>query len=255
MKLIYKPKGAAGEYARYAVNFYLGCPHGCKYCYLKRGVSAKVLGGDTPTLRAGYDNIIWELNDFKSDLMEKGTKLREKGIFFSFTTDPLIKETYQATIDAVEMCFPYQIPTTILTKCADYYDALEKKVDADKASLVTVGTTLTGFDNLEPRASKNSDRIDMLKRAKRYGFNTFVSLEPIIDLETSIQMMCSAAEYTDEFRIGLKTPVKASNYPEEGLRWFIKTAKAIGEHNGVRLVWKVSVRKLAAKYGLEDMLP
>ena len=32
MKPIYKPKGAAGEYAEYACNLYDGCTHGCTYC-------------------------------------------------------------------------------------------------------------------------------------------------------------------------------------------------------------------------------
>ena len=32
MKLIYKPKGAAGEYAKYAVNFFNGCSNECAYC-------------------------------------------------------------------------------------------------------------------------------------------------------------------------------------------------------------------------------
>ena len=33
MKIIYKPRGAAKEYAALALNIYRGCTHGCRYCY------------------------------------------------------------------------------------------------------------------------------------------------------------------------------------------------------------------------------
>lgn len=36
MKIIYEPKGAAKEYSELAVNLYLGCNHGCKYCFAPR---------------------------------------------------------------------------------------------------------------------------------------------------------------------------------------------------------------------------
>ena len=253
MKLIYRPKGAAGEYARYAVNFYLGCPNGCKYCYLKRGVGARVLGGDKPTLRAGYDHVMWEVEDFRLDVMKNTKKLIEGGLFLSFTTDPMVTETYQATIKAVEICLPYGIPVTILTKYVYHYFDLQKSVPKEYADLVTFGVTLTGHDELEPGASRTTDRISALGEAKKYGFRTFVSLEPVIDFMSSIQMICDAVEYTDEFRIGLKTPVKSDNYPIEGMRWFVKTAKAICRRHGVRIVWKDSFSKLANKYGLNNI--
>lgn len=253
MKLIYKPKGAAGEYARYAVNFYLGCPNGCKYCYLKRGVGAKVLGGDKPTLRAGYDHVMWEVEDFRLDVMRNTKKLIEGGLFLSFTTDPMVTDTYQATIKAVEICLPYGIPVTILTKYVYHYSDLQKSVPKEYADLVTFGVTLTGHDELEPWASRTADRISMLEEARDYGFRTFVSLEPVIDFVSSIQMICDAVEYTDEFRIGLRTPVKRDNYPIGEMKWFVKTTKAICERHGVRIVWKESFLKLADKYGINDM--
>ena len=43
MKIIYQPKGAAGEYAKYAVNFVVGCEYGCKYCYNRKGVASGYL--------------------------------------------------------------------------------------------------------------------------------------------------------------------------------------------------------------------
>ena len=33
MSIIYQPKGKAREYSPLAANLYLGCNHGCKYCY------------------------------------------------------------------------------------------------------------------------------------------------------------------------------------------------------------------------------
>ena len=50
-KAIYKPKGAAAEYAEWACNFYVGCSNLCNYCYCKKGRGAKILGGDKPTLK------------------------------------------------------------------------------------------------------------------------------------------------------------------------------------------------------------
>ena len=33
MNVIYEQKGRAREYAPLACNLYMGCTHGCKYCY------------------------------------------------------------------------------------------------------------------------------------------------------------------------------------------------------------------------------
>jgi len=33
LRVVYEPKGRAGEYAPLALNLYRGCDHGCTYCY------------------------------------------------------------------------------------------------------------------------------------------------------------------------------------------------------------------------------
>ena len=49
--LIYQPQGAAGEYAKWAINLYHGCYNGCTYCYNRRGVLSHIFG-DKPELAA-----------------------------------------------------------------------------------------------------------------------------------------------------------------------------------------------------------
>lgn len=49
--LIYQPQGAAGEYAKWAINLYHGCSNGCTYCYNRRGVLSHAFG-DKPELAA-----------------------------------------------------------------------------------------------------------------------------------------------------------------------------------------------------------
>ena len=53
MKILSKPKGNAEEYGRWSVNPYIGCPHGCLYCYLKSGPSGGYLGQPKAVLKKG----------------------------------------------------------------------------------------------------------------------------------------------------------------------------------------------------------
>ena len=33
---IYEPRGRAREYSPFAMNYFKGCDHGCRYCYVPR---------------------------------------------------------------------------------------------------------------------------------------------------------------------------------------------------------------------------
>ena len=147
--LIYQPQGAAGEYAKWAINLYHGCSNGCTYCYNRRGVLSRVFG-DKPELAApivksrdrqincflerkkltAHDPIpdvvienctnvairSWIYIDTKrigvSRLIEDG------GVFMSFTCDPLDAEdnVQNYTLYAVKILLRYGIPVTLLTK-------------------------------------------------------------------------------------------------------------------------------------------
>lgn len=150
--LIYQPQGAAGEYAKWAINLYHGCSNGCTYCYNRRGVLSHIFG-DKPELAApivkvrdkylnrymeknnltAHDAIpqkvirdttaVVALNIIAKDIKRIGKDVirEDGGIFFSFTCDPFDPDT---DIDMLRMMvfvfLDHQIPVTILTKNIDW---------------------------------------------------------------------------------------------------------------------------------------
>ena len=55
-KAIYQPRGKAGEYSPWAVNFYNGCPCACSYCYKDKGLARGTLGGTNVRLKTSLVN-------------------------------------------------------------------------------------------------------------------------------------------------------------------------------------------------------
>ena len=72
--LIYQPQGAAGEYAKWAINLYHGCSNGCTYCYNRRGVLSHVFG-DKPELAAPIIKLREKL--LKMYMKDRGITARE----------------------------------------------------------------------------------------------------------------------------------------------------------------------------------
>lgn len=216
-KAIYKPAGKAAEYAEWACNFYVGCSNGCTYCYLKKGRGAKILGGNKPTLKKCFKNETHALEVFEKELKANLPELQKHGLFFSFTTDPMLPETEELSCHAWGIALHmYDIPVKILTKRADWVDSYLMFMDesnSDNASKewrkkLAFGFTLTGHDELEPGASTNAGRIKAMEKLHKAGFKTFASIEPIINFADSLAMIEQAAPYCDLFKIGLKAGEK-----------------------------------------------
>lgn len=202
--LIYQPQGAAGEYAKWAINLYHGCSHGCTYCYNRRGVLSHAFG-DKPELAApivkardkylnrymeennltAHDAIpqkvirdttaVVALNIVAKDIKRIGEDVirEDGGIFFSFTCDPFDPDTDMDMLRMmVFVLLDHQIPVTILTKNIDWLgndkwkDFLEPDADYPDDFLrnLTIGFTITGNDKLEPGAPSTEKRIEALRK-------------------------------------------------------------------------------------------
>lgn len=201
--LIYQPQGAAGEYAKWAINLYHGCSNGCTYCYNRRGVLSHVFG-DKPELAApiikqrdkllneylkknnmtahdaikkgvvNYESLVAARDLISKDLEKIGIdRIRQDGgIFFSFTCDPFDIEADMFILQQVVLHLLFdRIPVTILTKNVHWMQTgLWKSTLRDLttdykdiARYLTIGFTITGKDKLEPGAPSTEERIEALR--------------------------------------------------------------------------------------------
>lgn len=202
--LIYQPQGAAGEYAKWAINLYHGCSNGCTYCYNRRGVLSHVFG-DKPELAepivkardrnlnrymkennlTAHDAIpqkvirdttaVSALSIVAKDIIRIGEDVirEDGGIFFSFTCDPFDPDIDMDILRMIVFVLSdRQIPATILTKNIDWLendkwkDFLEPDADYPDDLLrdLTIGFTITGKDKLEPGAPSTEKRIEALRK-------------------------------------------------------------------------------------------
>lgn len=202
--LIYQPQGAAGEYAKWAINLYHGCSNGCTYCYNRRGVLSHAFG-DKPELAApivkardkninrymkennltAHDAIpqkvirdttaVSALSIVAKDIIRIGEDVirEDGGIFFSFTCDPFDPDIDMDILRMIVFVLSdRQIPATILTKNIDWLendkwkDFLELDADYPDDLLrdLTIGFTITGKDELEPNAPSTEKRIEALRK-------------------------------------------------------------------------------------------
>lgn len=189
---IYQPKGKAGEYAAWACNLYTGCSNDCSYCYCKKGPLGSWWTLE-PHLKKCFRDEEHAYAVFIKELEQNVEALRRDGLFFSFTTDPLLPKERILTTRCVEAAVSENVPVSILTKmpgltpdqlAGDSKDHLANCKQERRNQIlqhVAWGFTLTGCNNLEPGAATNGQRIAAMEKLHDMGFRTFASLEPVID--------------------------------------------------------------------------
>lgn len=250
-KAIYKPAGKAAEYSAWACNFYKGCSNGCTYCYLKKGVLAHAMGGHKPESKSCFKNEAHALYVFEKELKANLPELQKHGLFFSFTTDPMLPETEFLTMEAADIAIGNDIPVKILTKCVQWVDGfLEMSNNYEDAytglqnwrKMFAFGFTLTGHDELEPGASTNAERIEAMKALHEAGFKTFASIEPIVDFDSSLRMIFETVEFCDLYKIGLMSGKK---YPAYDLQVFMNRASGYIKALNKKVYFKDSFFKQA----------
>lgn len=199
-RVIYQPRGAALEYSPLALNLFIGCEHGCKYCYAPSCMFKK---REDYKINIKIRKNVLEL--LKKDLIEMNMAHDKRRVLLCFITDPY-QDNYkfcEITHKALELFKAYNVPMQVLTKggmraARDFY--LYKKTDA-------YASTLTFYDEKksllwEPKAAIPSERIKSIKKAKEKGIETWVSFEPVIEPEETYKLFKVTKDFTDLYKIG-----------------------------------------------------
>ena len=210
---IYEPAGRAREYSPLALNYFKGCDHGCKYCYVPN-----MLGRFNSKYEHGT-----VIPPLEFDTLEKSARKMQgcdKQILLSFTGDPYCNAENGETRKVLEILNFYGHKVAILTKNPE---KAFKDIDVIKSfgERIKVGTTLT-FDNdidsleWEKGAATPLSRIDGLKKFSENGVKTWASFEPVIIPEQSLTMLKEVSSFISHVRVG-----KLNNYKgiDKGIDW------------------------------------
>ncbi len=254
-KAIYRPAGAALEYSHWGCNLYVGSSHRGSYCYNCCGVFKHILGGSTPTLKKSLGTPEQAYSIFCKELTANLPSLQTDGLFFSFSTDPMLPETIDLTLRCALHALCHDVPVQILTKTTDWIFDTEALANLyPYRHLLRFGFTFTGYDDRESGAPTNSHRQVALIYLHRSGFHTFASMEPVIDFGKSLAIIYTIASNCEEFRIGLLSPSSRNRYNWHACDRFIRAINDLAARHHFALLYKESIRRFyteAAPAGVE----
>jgi DNA repair photolyase len=197
--IIYAPAGQAGEYAKLAANPYRGCSHGCIYCYVPAAIHMP---------RAEFDAKAEPKPNYIERLRRDAEKYAAAGIkeqvLLSFSTDPYHPDDTTLTRETLQVLREHGLAFCTLTKGGTR--AL-RDLDLFRSGRDAFASTLTTLDDnvsreWEPKAALPGDRIKALKAFCFAGMYTWVSLEPVIDTETTLEIIRQTHEFVDLYKVG-----------------------------------------------------
>lgn len=197
--IIYAPRGQAGEYSALATNPYRGCGHKCAYCYVPAVLRIT---------RQEFDSTAKERKDFLKSLIKDAQKYKAANIteqvMLSFTTDPYHPFDTALTTQVIKTLQEYGLGVCTLTKGGSR--AL-RDISLFRPDRDAFASTLTSTDDAfskkwESGAALASDRINTLKTFHEAGIFTWISLEPTLDIESSLQVVKETHEFVDLYKVG-----------------------------------------------------
>ncbi len=177
----------------YVINPYVGCPHGCKYCYasfMKRFTGHKEPWG--------------EFIDIK--LCDKAiniNKLKDKNVFMSSVTDCYnpFEEKYCLTRKILEQLIPAECELSISTKSSLILRDIDLlKQFKNLTVAMSVNTLDEKFKNYMDNASSIKDRLNTLKKLHKNGIYTILFMSPIFPVITNFKAIVKTSKpYINEY--------------------------------------------------------
>jgi len=177
----------------YAVNPYVGCQHGCSYCYAR--FMKKFTGHTEP----------WgEFVDVKinaPELLRREIKRKKPGeVWVSGVCDPYqpVEEHYRLTRQCLEILFQHDWPVIIQTRSPLVLRDLDL---FQKAKNLDVGLSITTANDeirriFEPHAPPVGERLRAVAELHRQGIRTYVMIAPLLpDAEKLVGLLAGKVDY------------------------------------------------------------
>jgi len=227
----------------YCLNPYIGCQHGCRYCY-----ASFITKRFSPHAERWGEFVDVKIN--APIVLAKEIKRARKGlVYVSSITDPYqpVEGEYGLTRKCLELLLGSQFPVNIQTKSPLVLrdlDLLRKFED------IEVGMTITTDDErikklFEPSAPSISSRISALKRLREEGIKSYAFIAPMLPLNPRkiIELLGKAVDYIliDKMNYPGRTRLLYRKHNLEGYledTYFEETAKTIrelGSKRGIRV--------------------
>ena len=205
---IYAPRGRAGEYADLALNIYNGCSHGCTYCFAKKMHDRWKPTEDFADVRP-REGIVEAAKKQLSKSNHKG-----KTILLCFSCDPYSANTDTTPTREVIMAIKEAgACVSILTKGARRAERDFGLLDNNDSFGVTISSNSNIAKIYEPYADNPFVRLLVLEKAKSKGIKTWVSCEPVLEVEAIYKLIIEYGDSIDFYKIG-----KLNYHPSE-INW------------------------------------
>ncbi|MBO3800347.1 MAG: radical SAM protein [Candidatus Brockarchaeota archaeon] len=217
--------------AEYCINPYVGCQHGCRYCYA---------AGITFRLRRRREEwgTFLDVKINALDILSKEVKNKRIGrVYLSSLTDPYqqMEKKYELTRRIIEILMRNSFPVIIQTKSklvTRDLDLLSKnKTNEVGVTIVSMDEKISG--NFEPFSSKPEERLEAIGLAKDNGLKTYVFFGPVLPYLSDndiggllLKFKESGADYIYVDRLNLRpmvwgmvSKVVLQKYPELYEKW------------------------------------
>lgn len=222
--VIYRPAGNAGEYAPLATNPWFGCGHKCAYCYVPNALhqDRKVFNQGAVYREKFTGRLIRDVERHRLAGIPGGAA---EQIFITFASDPFHPgPSNEITRGVIEIIQDGGLAFCTLSKGGEralpFLPMYRPDRDAYAATLTTLDDAFSR--KWESDAALPRDRIATLARFHEAGIFTWVSLEPTLDVQASLDIVAETRSFTNLYKIGkanyLKEITRVTDWRDYTLR-------------------------------------
>ncbi len=227
----------------YCLNPYMGCQHGCRYCY-----ATFITKRFNPRSESWGRFVDVKIN--APTLLERALKRAKRGVvYLSSITDPYqpAEKKYGLTRKSLKLLLARQFPVNIQTKSSLVLRDLDLIKEFDD---IEIGVSVTTHGEkmrklFEPGAPPIASRISTLERLHSAGITTYAFIAPMLPLDPP-KLVALLAKVADCILIDRLNYVGRTKhlYKKHGLERYLseayfeetaRTIKALGHMRNIRV--------------------